>query len=504
VSDFTIWSSSVRSLITELGVDASGANTAHELLGILAPALEADLADNRLWLVWAILRGELPTVDELVAFRRNIVLNGAQKAIRDLGERADSSIFGLTAEVEILTNPILVDVHHTSSTSTMSGIQRVVRETTGRWAAAHELVFVAWADNGRALRRLSAEEEARMRGTTSDQGCDGPPDSDIAVSSKPAPATAQLKRLVIPNGGIMIIAELAADAERAERFLAMGRYAKTKVAYIGYDCVPLTSSETASIPIAAHFPLYLDAVAYADRVAAISASTAHEFESWKKMLPSSGRTGPDVRTVFLAGDSTEPSAADLAATRRRLEITNGEPVVLVVGSHEPRKNHLSVLQAAKVLWEQGEKFRLVMIGSASWNSAPFDVLAKMLQEHGHPLVVLKNSSDGLISASYRLATVSIFTSFHEGFGLPIVESLRAGTPVIASNVGSMLELAERYKGVITIDPHSDVALENALRTALNDPAVLAEKRLELASNVYQTWEQYSNDVWEYFVTESYV
>ncbi|MEF2977753.1 glycosyltransferase [Subtercola sp. YIM 133946] len=476
--------SSIRTLIGDLGGEAPAQSHAGELHELLATALATDLSAARLWLTWAAIRGELPTEADLIGFRRDIVLNGAGTALRGLGSRADSSIFGLSAQVEVLRDPILVDVHHTSSTSTMSGIQRVVRETTGRWASAHDLVFVAWADNGRALRRLTGKEEARMRG--------GDP-------STAAPD--QVTRLVIPNGGIMMIPELAADAERAERFLAMARFSSTRVAYIGYDCVPLTSGETASIPIAAHFPLYLDAVAYADRVAAISASTAYEFESWKKMLPSSGRSGPDVRTVFLAGDSTEPSDDDLAKARVAFTLRDGVPMVLVVGSHEPRKNHLSVLQAARVLWNEGQQFTLVMIGSASWNSAPFDNLAKSLQEQGHPLLVFSNSSDSLISAGYRLATVSIFTSFHEGFGLPIVESLRAGTPVISSNVGSMLELAERYGGVITVDPHSDAQLENALRSALVDPAVLEQKRRDLAANEYQTWEKYSSDVWDYFTAD---
>ncbi|TQL54651.1 glycosyltransferase family 4 protein [Subtercola boreus] len=484
MSDLDIWSETVRRLIGSLGADASAATTPEELSELLATTFGSDLADDRLWLVWACLRGELPVEDDLILFRRNVVLNGAAQAIRDLGGRADASIFGLTATVEIVDSPILVDVHNTASTGTMSGIQRVVRETTGRWAAEHELTFVAWSDNRFALRRLTAKEESRMRGTEYDE----------SEKAKAMPA-----RLVIPNGGLMIIPELAADSERADRFLAMGRYASTRVAYIGYDCVPLTSGETAAGAMAGHFPLYLDAVAYADRVAAISESTAHEFDAWKLMLPASGRTGPDVRAVFLAGDSDEPSEAALAETREEIELAPGEPLVLAVGSHEPRKNHLSVLQVARLLWEEGKKFRLVMIGSGSWNSDPFDNLAASLQDQGHPLVVLSGASDRLLAASYRLAAVSIFTSFHEGFGLPIVESLRAGTPVISSNVGSMLELSKRYGGVITVDPHSDEQLEDALRSALDDPAVLAAKRAELATNDYRSWDDYSREVWEYFV-----
>ncbi|WP_172582180.1 glycosyltransferase family 4 protein [Subtercola boreus] len=479
-------SSNLRALLEALGTPAPAEASAGEVQDALAASLQAAIdAGGRwddLWLVWSTLRGELPTEEELVVFQRNATLNGAGEALRGLGERADSSIFGLSAEVEILTDAIVIDVHNTSSTRVMSGIQRVVRETVGLWAQEHEVVLVAWTESRKGLRRLTPREEARMRGD----------DEEAIVSLAPA-----RERIVIPNGGRVFVPELSADSERAERFLALGEFASSKLAFIGYDCVPLTSGETAAGAMAAHFPLYLDAVAYADRVAAISQSTADEFDAWKKMLPSSGRTGPDVRTVFLGGDSAAPSEVDLAAVKAELELSD-LPVVLVVGSHEPRKNHLSVLQAARALWTRGEQFQLVMIGAGSWNSAPFDQLSQHLQDEGWPLTVLSNASDHILGASYRLATVSIFTSFHEGFGLPIVESLRAGTPVIASDLGSMAEIAAHYGGVIGVDPHSDEALEAALHSVLTDPSVLEGKKRDLAGNDYRSWKSYADEVWEYF------
>ncbi|WP_158507152.1 glycosyltransferase family 1 protein [Subtercola sp. Z020] len=478
--------SSLQPLLGALGAsvpDGAGAGELEsQLAGILQSAIDDGGRWSDLWLIWSTLRGELPTEEEVVTFQRDATLNGASAAIRGLGARADASIFGLSSEVEIVTDAVVIDVHNTSSTRVMSGIQRVVRETVGLWAADHEVVLVAWTESRKGLRRLTPREEARMRGG----------DEDAVESLAPA-----RERVVIPNGGLVIVPELSADSERAERFLALGEFAGSKLAFIGYDCVPLTSGETAAGPMAAHFPLYLDAVAYSDKVAAISRSTADEFIAWKKMLPSSGRVGPDVRTVFLGGDSAAPSDVDLAAVAAELELGD-LPVVLVVGSHEPRKNHLSVLQAARVLWSEGAEFRLLMIGAGSWNSAPFDQLSQHLQDEGWPLTVLSGASDATLGASYRLATVSIFTSFHEGFGLPIVESLRAGTPVIASDLGSMAEIAAHYGGVIGVDPHSDEALESALRSVLSDPAVLAQKKRDLAGNDYRSWESYADETWQYF------
>ncbi|MEA9984423.1 glycosyltransferase [Subtercola sp. RTI3] len=484
-------SPTVRSLLEILGRPLPGGPLSADALDTLASEVDRLVAEGSagqqgLWLVWAALRGELPIETDIVDFRRTAILNGSLQALRSVGARSDASMFGFTAEIEIVSDAVLVDVHDTSSTDVISGIQRVVRETVRRWLVDHEVILVAWSHNKRSLRRLNAEEEARIRGE----------EFDLEVL-----ATYEPERIVIPNGGLMIVPELVADTTRADRLLALGRFARTRVSYIGYDCVPLTSGETSHAGIASHFPLYLDAMAYADTVATISESTAHEFLAWKKMLPSSGRSGPDVRAVFLGGDSAEPSTSGLKEARTKLGVVGDEPVVLVVGSHEPRKNHLSVLNVAHRLWRSGVQFRLIMIGAASWNSAPFDQLSQMLTEQGFPLQIVSNASDDVLSAAYRLATVSIFTSFHEGFGLPIVESLKAGTPVIASNVGSMNEIAHRYGGVITVDPHSDDELEAELRGALLDPAVLAAKRTELATNDYQSWNTYADEVWQYFSSQ---
>ncbi|GAA0999349.1 glycosyltransferase family 4 protein [Subtercola frigoramans] len=483
MTDVLGWAGGLRTLIGHLGAEPEATDNPDLLLAQLATVCDAGLTDSQLWATWSILKGELPTESELIRFRRNAGLNGAARAISDLGGRAGASMFGLSTEVEIASNVVLVDVHHTSSTIMRSGVQRVVREAALRWGHAHDVVFVSWTDDEKALRRLTVREEARMRG--------GDPDASVTI----APATA---KIVIPLTGLMIVPELATDAGVAERLLAMGRFSAMRVVYIGYDCVPLTSGETTDAPIAANFPLYLDAVSYGTRVATISESTALEFRSWKKMLPSSGRVGPDVRTVFLGGDTSEPTAKELAETKALLKVSDHEPMILAVGSHEPRKNHLALLQAARILWERGEKFRLVLIGSSSWGSGAFDALATVLKENGRPLVVLSNASDAVLASSYRLARVSVFTSFHEGFGLPIVESLRAGTPVIASNVGSMLEISHHYGGVISVDPHSDNELEGALLAALHDPAVLDKKRRDLAANSYVSWDDYADELWAYF------
>jgi len=483
--------SDLQTLITELG---GPADSTAEPLEQLAGLIDESLPYERLWLVWATLRGRLPTDEDVISFRRNARLNGVGVALRDLERRDDSSVFGRAANVEILSGAVLIDVSHTSSTDYTSGIQRVVRETVGRWSRDHDIVLVAWNENGTALRLLDDVEEERIRGAlTPGSGRD----RENHGSTIDAVASA---RVVVPRGGRLINPELALDGPRAARLSAIARFSDVEVSYIGYDCVPLTSGETASEGVAQEFPLYLDAIGDADKVAAISKSTEFEFASWKRMLAASGRRGPDLRTFFLGGDSAEPSADDLARTADDLASVGDAPIILVVGSHEPRKNHLSVLQAARVLWEEGESFRLVFIGSGSWRSEAFFQLADALRARGHSIITRSGASDGFLSASYRLAAVSVFTSLHEGFGLPIVESLRAGTPVITSGLSSMQEVADEYDGVFTVDPHSDEELEDLLRRMLHDPAILETARRGLAGNTYRSWEDYAAEVWQYFTS----
>lgn len=475
-------SNQYRSLLPAL--NAWAADPAGARLDELAAHLEQSADDHSLWLAWSVLQGEFPTIGQIRNFRRSIALRGALQALKTLRGRLEHTVYGPASSLSLVEDAVLVDVSHTSSTNYTSGIQRVVRETVRRWMSSREVVLVAWSQDGKTYRQLGALESARMRGER---------------VAEDATAIGETERLLVPVGGRVIVAELAIGEKQAERLAAMGTLSSTVTSFIGYDCVPLTSGETAAEGIARDFPLYLDAISRADSVAAISESTAQEFRGWTKAVAAAGGSGPRIEAAFLGGDTESPAMESHAATAKELDELGGGPLILVVGSHEPRKNHLSVLQAAKTLWESGLTFRLVFIGSGSWRSEAFFALAAVLKNQGHPLRTYSGASDEFLATSYRLALVSVFTSLHEGFGLPVVESLRAGTPVITSNVGSMQEIADRYSGVITVDPHSDDDLADALRRVMTDSGYLKSLREQMESNSYVSWDDYADESWQILV-----
>ena len=170
-----------------------------------------------------------------------------------------------------------------------------------------------------------------------------------------------------------------------------------------------------------------------------------------------------------------------------------DPLVVVVGSHEPRKNHLAVLEAAERLWTGGATFELLFIGGSGWKGEEFDALVASLVSAGRPIIVRKRCTEEELWTAYSLARFTVFPSLLEGFGLPVAESLACGTPAITSAHGSMAEIAEGG-GCLVVDPRDVDALESAMSRLLRDDRLLERLRLEAASRPTLTWDDYASEL----------
>ncbi len=145
------------------------------------------------------------------------------------------------------------------------------------------------------------------------------------------------------------------------------------------------------------------------------------------------------------------------------------PYVLAVGTLEPRKNLRRLIEAhAQLPLELRQAFPLVVVGSGGWkNERLLDCL--QTAEHVH----LAGSADTQqLTKLYRGASVFVYPSLAEGFGLPILEAMACGTPVITSNVTSMPEVAG--DAALLIDPEDSAAIAGALERVLTDEALAAE------------------------------
>lgn len=158
-------------------------------------------------------------------------------------------------------------------------------------------------------------------------------------------------------------------------------------------------------------------------------------------------------------DHVDVHAQDLAVVKRAFETGDGR-VYLTVGTIEPRKNHELMLDAFERLWAEGGDARLMMFGRLGWRS---DRLARRIRKHpqfGQRLIWFETGSDAELDYAYRHASALIFASRCEGFGLPLVEAMHYGLPVIASDIPVFREIAGDYP------TYFDLAAERSLDRAL--------------------------------------
>lgn len=454
------------------------------------PAVERALAaagTAQVWLALAVLTGRLPLAEDVLEAHRRLELDGPSLALGTAVAQAlsASSPRGL-APVEVVGDAFVVDLHHTSQTDLATGIQRVSRETAQRWQRDHEVLLLGWTQDYTALRLLPAA--ARRRALGEPARSDEEPASDECGKQVP---------VVVPWRSHYLIVELATEEPRTRRMQALAAYSGNRTGMVGHDCVPLMSSETAGEGMGGAFARLLAAVRHMDHVATVSEASAVEYRGWRAMLAGVGLPGPDITAVPLAAAAQEPSAQALEAARSRL-LVGRLPMVLCVGSHEPRKNHLAVLHAAELLWRRGVRFSLVLVGGNAWKSERFTQVLDGLRDQGRPIESLSAVSEDMLWASYRLAHVLLFPSLSEGFGLPVAEALASGTPVITSRYGSMAEIA-REGGALLVDPRDDAAIAAALERVLTEPGLRASLAEQTRSRPSRNWDDYAADVWRVLV-----
>jgi glycosyltransferase involved in cell wall biosynthesis len=146
-----------------------------------------------------------------------------------------------------------------------------------------------------------------------------------------------------------------------------------------------------------------------------------------------------VHAVYEAADPRfRPAPAEqVTAVRARYGLP--ERYLLTVGTIEPRKNLSRLLDALALLRQGGEDVRLVVVGGMGWLYRDF--LAKLERfEHRHAVIQPGFVPDADLPAVYSGATLTVLASLYEGFGLPILESMACGTPVVSSQVSSLPEL----------------------------------------------------------------
>lgn len=158
-----------------------------------------------------------------------------------------------------------------------------------------------------------------------------------------------------------------------------------------------------------------------------------------------------------------------AATDAPARLGLPERYVLSVGTREPRKNLVRAIEAFRALpADVRDGRRLVVVGRPGWGEGPIDAAIAAAGDLVHVAGFVDEAD---LPGVYAGADAFVYASFHEGFGLPVLEAMAVGTPVVTSNVSSLPEVAG--DAAITVDPRSVEAIREGLARVLR-PDVAAD------------------------------
>ncbi len=181
----------------------------------------------------------------------------------------------------------------------------------------------------------------------------------------------------------------------------------------------------------------------------------------------------------------EPREEDVIRVRERYQLH--DQFVLYAGNVRPHKNLERLIEAFDLVRKRGlEHLKLVLIGD---EISKYAALRRAVHSHQlHQYVrFLGYLPEETLAIMYRLAGVFVFPSLYEGFGLPPLEAMASGTPVVTSNVSSLPEVAG--DAAILVDPYRPEAIADGIERLLRDEALRRDLRARGLARAQQfSWE----------------
>jgi glycosyltransferase involved in cell wall biosynthesis len=248
------------------------------------------------------------------------------------------------------------------------------------------------------------------------------------------------------------------------------------------------------------YPDYVDAVAksylekvkrclqWTDLVLTISESSKQDIIQYLNVAPERVYVTPLASRYC----SNYLSALNIERLSQTANYDFSKPYLLFVSNIEPRKNIISIVIAFNSLKQKYKiEHDLVLIGRKGWNyqSIFAAIEASPYKQHIYHLDYL---SDELVALFYARADVFVYPSYYEGFGLPVLEAMTLGAPVVASNTSSLPEVTG--DAAILIDPNEPNNLAEAIWEVSNN----SQMRQKLIQKGKERAKQYSwqQNAWE--------
>jgi len=267
--------------------------------------------------------------------------------------------------------------------------------------------------------------------------------------------------------------------------------------YVLPPLVRCTSVVTIHDCIHLMFPQYLPnrlAYTYAQTSIRLAARRATRIltvsESSKRDILRFVDTEPEkIDVIYNAYDdrfAIDPREEDVVRVRERFQLES--EFVLYAGNVKPHKNLERLIEAFHLVRKRGlDHLKLVMIGD---EISKYTALRRAVHHHQlHKYVrFLGYLPEVTLAVMYRLAGVFVFPSVYEGFGLPPLEAMASGTPVVTSNVSSLPEVAG--DAAVLVDPYDPRAIADGIYRVLTDEQLRRDlRRKGVARAGMFSWEQ---------------
>ena len=171
-----------------------------------------------------------------------------------------------------------------------------------------------------------------------------------------------------------------------------------------------------------------------------------------------------------------------------------EPYVLWIGTQEQRKNVIAVLDAFARIAPRHPRLSLVLHGPNGWLGDEVGEGVRHRGMHGRTVVSEGFLPRSELAALYARASAFVYPSLYEGFGLPVLEAMACGTPVVTSNISALPETAG--DAALLVDPLDEEALAEAIEQIIDDPTLaedLSRRGQKRAAGF--TWAEAARKTW---------
>jgi len=230
-----------------------------------------------------------------------------------------------------------------------------------------------------------------------------------------------------------------------------------------YDIIPITYPQYFEKELVKRFNHWFnETVKYVDAFISVSSTTQKQLKNYIQNNYSD-KIDEKIFDNFLLGTDFQNNKMDIPLKNIKPSLINlynsHKSIYLIVSTLEPRKNHKYLLDVFDKLWEQDIDVVLNIVGKRGWKTDDLINRIKYHKYYNDKLFYWNNLSDKEVNYCYQHSQISLFPSFVEGFGLPIIESLSSSLPIIASDTPIHREIGGTNIGYFDILIPDDLVMK---------------------------------------------